>query len=111
MVKDRFAEIYTAALNETLHSSDDRVGTFVSKIVLPEYLMPAPVENGIIDIRSPYPVSETVTRLESVRTSLGLSIFASIEHSGEARRENESDPADYFGESEERHSGYDCRSD
>jgi len=49
--------------------------------------MPAPVENGIIDIRSPYPVFETVTRLESVRTSLGLSIFASIEHSGEARRE------------------------
>ena len=73
--------------------------------------MPAPIENGIIDIRSPYPVFETVTRLESVRTSVGLSIFASIEHSGEARRENESDPADYFGESEERHSGYDCRSD
>ena len=48
--------------------------------------MPASIENGIIHVRSPYPVPETVTRLESVLTSRGLSIFASIDHSGEAEK-------------------------
>jgi len=48
--------------------------------------MPAPIENGIINIRSPYPVPETVTQLESVLASRGLSIFASIDHSAEAEK-------------------------
>lgn len=42
------------------------------------------IENGMVHLRSPYPVSETLIRLEGILQSKGLKIFARIDHSGEA---------------------------
>jgi uncharacterized protein (DUF302 family) len=79
-------EAHVVALNETLYSSHNKIGECDSNIVQPEHPMPASIENGIIHLRSPYAVPETLTRLESVLASRGLSIFASIDHSGEAEK-------------------------
>ena len=43
-------------------------------------------ENGLVQVASPYPVDETVLRLESAFTSKGMKIFAIIDHSGEAEK-------------------------
>lgn len=44
------------------------------------------IENGMVHLRSPYPVSETLIRLEGILQSKGLKIFARIDHSGEAEK-------------------------
>jgi uncharacterized protein (DUF302 family) len=41
---------------------------------------------GIVHLSSPYPVPETLKRLESVLQSRGLTIFARVDHSGEAAK-------------------------
>jgi uncharacterized protein (DUF302 family) len=41
---------------------------------------------GLIVLRSPYSVPDTVARLQSALTDRGLKIFALIDHSGEAER-------------------------
>jgi uncharacterized protein (DUF302 family) len=43
-------------------------------------------ENGMIHLASPYSVSETLRRLESLLQARGLAIFARIDHSGEAEK-------------------------
>jgi uncharacterized protein (DUF302 family) len=43
-------------------------------------------ENGIADIASNHPVSETLDRLESIAKEKGLTIFARIDFSGDAAR-------------------------
>jgi uncharacterized protein (DUF302 family) len=43
-------------------------------------------EGGIIHLASPYSVSETLRRLESLLQARGLAIFARIDHSGEAEK-------------------------
>ena len=43
-------------------------------------------DNGLIHIRSPYSVPETVKRLESVLLAKNLTVFARIDHSGEAEK-------------------------
>ena len=43
-------------------------------------------ESGIIHLASPYSVSETLRRLESLLQARGLAIFARIDHSGEAEK-------------------------
>jgi len=41
---------------------------------------------GMIDVPSPYPVPETLARLQSVLKEKGISVFALIDHSGEAEK-------------------------
>ncbi len=43
-------------------------------------------ENGLVHLRSPYSVPETVTRLESVLHASNLTVFALVDHSGEAKK-------------------------
>ncbi len=42
--------------------------------------------NGLVHLRSPYTVSETIARLEGIVTSKGLTVLARIDHSGNAAR-------------------------
>jgi len=46
--------------------------------------MTALPENGMVHLSSPYPVSETLQRLESLLLARDLSILARIDHSGDA---------------------------
>ncbi len=46
---------------------------------------PAP-DNGMQHLTSPYSVSETLQRVESVLKEKGLTIFCRIDHSGEAEK-------------------------
>jgi uncharacterized protein (DUF302 family) len=43
-------------------------------------------ENGLVHLRSPYSVPETVQRLESVLRASNLTVFALVDHSGEAKK-------------------------
>lgn len=43
-------------------------------------------ENGIVHLSSPYSVPETLKRLESVLQARNLTVFAHIDHSGEAEK-------------------------
>jgi uncharacterized protein (DUF302 family) len=43
-------------------------------------------DNGLIHLSSRYPVSETLTRLETILQEHSLTIFARIDHSGEAEK-------------------------
>jgi uncharacterized protein (DUF302 family) len=43
-------------------------------------------ENGLIHIASPHSVPETVQRVESILRAKNLTIFARIDHSGEAEK-------------------------
>jgi uncharacterized protein (DUF302 family) len=44
------------------------------------------MNNGLIHTASPYPVTETLQRLEAILKSKGLMIFARVDHSGEAAK-------------------------
>ena len=48
--------------------------------------MAASPEIGMVHLSSPYPVAETLNRLDSVLHSRGLTVFARIDHSGEAEK-------------------------
>jgi uncharacterized protein (DUF302 family) len=48
--------------------------------------MPNFPENGMVHLRSPYPVSETLKRVESIFQTHGLTVFCRIDHSGEAAK-------------------------
>jgi uncharacterized protein (DUF302 family) len=41
-------------------------------------------DNGLVHVRSPYSVRETLTRLESALQAKNLTVFARVDHSGEA---------------------------
>ena len=43
-------------------------------------------DNGMVHLASPYPIAETLKRLDSVLQSRGLAVFARIDHSGEAEK-------------------------
>ena len=43
-------------------------------------------DNGLIHLRSPYSVPETMTRLESVLHAKNITVFARVDHSGEAEK-------------------------
>jgi uncharacterized protein (DUF302 family) len=43
-------------------------------------------DNGVVSLRSPYSVADTLQRLEAIITSKGLTIFARVDHSGEAAK-------------------------
>jgi uncharacterized protein (DUF302 family) len=44
------------------------------------------LDNGLIHVSSPYSVRETVERFESILRTKNLTIFARIDHSGEAAK-------------------------
>ena len=44
------------------------------------------MDNGIVNIASPYSVDETVQHLETLLEAKGITIFARIDHSGEAAK-------------------------
>jgi uncharacterized protein (DUF302 family) len=44
------------------------------------------MDRGMIDVPSPYSVTETLSRLESILKEKGLTIFARVDHSGEAAK-------------------------
>jgi uncharacterized protein (DUF302 family) len=44
------------------------------------------MDRGIIDVPSPYSVPDTLARLESIIKERGLTIFARVDHSGEAEK-------------------------
>jgi uncharacterized protein (DUF302 family) len=44
------------------------------------------MNNGLVHIPSPYAVAETLQRLEAMLKSKGLTIFARVDHSGEAAK-------------------------
>jgi uncharacterized protein (DUF302 family) len=48
--------------------------------------MASPSDNGMVHLRSPYSVPETLHRLEALVTAKGLTIFARVDHSGEAAK-------------------------
>jgi uncharacterized protein (DUF302 family) len=48
--------------------------------------MTSPSGNGVVHLPSPYSVKNTLQRLESVIATKGLTIFARIDHSGEAAK-------------------------
>jgi uncharacterized protein (DUF302 family) len=43
-------------------------------------------DNGLIHLKSPYSVPETLKRLESVLQGRNLTVFARVDHSGEAEK-------------------------
>ena len=47
---------------------------------------PIPKENGIVDVPSNHSVDETVQRLKNILQSKGITLFAFIDHSGEAEK-------------------------
>jgi uncharacterized protein (DUF302 family) len=48
--------------------------------------MPTFKDNGMVHLSSSYPVPETLKRLESILQTRGLTVFARIDHSGEAEK-------------------------
>ena len=48
--------------------------------------MTSPLNNGMVHVKSPYAVPETLKRLESILQVKNLTIFARIDHSGEAEK-------------------------
>lgn len=48
--------------------------------------MPPLPDNGMVHLSSPYPVSETLRRLDSLLQARGLTVFARVDHSGEAEK-------------------------
>ena len=48
--------------------------------------MTSPSDTGVTHLRSPYSVANALQRLEAVITAKGLTIFARIDHSGEAAK-------------------------
>jgi len=45
-----------------------------------------PTSTGVVSLRSPHSVTETVDRLRASIAAKGLTLFATIDHSGEAAR-------------------------
>ena len=48
--------------------------------------MAALPDNGMVHLRSPYSVPETLKRLQSILQAKGVTVFALIDHSGEAAK-------------------------
>jgi uncharacterized protein (DUF302 family) len=44
------------------------------------------MDTGIVDVRSRYSVSETLARLQGILKEKGITVFALIDHSGEAEK-------------------------
>lgn len=56
----------------------------LSLTLLPTLTMPALAVDGLIQVKSPYPVAETLDRLEAGAKQRGLKVFARIDHAAGA---------------------------
>jgi uncharacterized protein (DUF302 family) len=43
-------------------------------------------DNGVVSLRSPYSVADTLQQLEAIIATKGLTVFARVDHSGEAAK-------------------------
>jgi uncharacterized protein (DUF302 family) len=59
---------------------------FAASILLPSEALPMQKEEGIVKIPSHHSVDETVAKLEAILTSKGVTLFALVDHSGEAEK-------------------------
>lgn len=59
----------------------------IALLVLAPFVAAAaePASSGLITRESPYPVAETVGKIESALGAKGIKVFARIDHSGEAK--------------------------
>ena len=73
-------------LNGILHSLRDTIGEIHLEDSPGSPDMFTPQDNGMVHLSSPYLVPETLKRLDSVLQSRGLTVFARIDHSGEAEK-------------------------
>ena len=65
----------------------------MTRLVLLFALILAPLavaasENGIVAVPSPHSVADSVARIEAAAKARGLTIFARIDHAGEAKKAN-----------------------
>src|ERR1700733_13414736 len=51
-----------------------------------ETIMPSAISKGIIDKRSKHSVDQTVEKLKNILQSKGVTLFALVDHSGEAEK-------------------------
>jgi uncharacterized protein (DUF302 family) len=59
--------------------------------------MSSELSHGLVHLRSPYTVSETIACLEGIVSSKGLTVLARIDHSGDAARVGlEMNPTELF---------------
>jgi len=65
-----------------------RVAVLIVGLVLPALAAgsPAKKKNGIVDVPSNHSVEETVDRLKDILQTKGITLFALIDHSGEAEK-------------------------
>ena len=61
---------------------------FIAGFALPASAAGRPIEkkNGIVDVPSNHSVDETVERVKNILQSKGVTLFAVIDHSGEAEK-------------------------
>src|SRR5579862_931157 len=61
---------------------------FIVGVALPASVASKPIEkkNGIVDVPSNHSVDETVERVKNILQSKGVTLFAVIDHSGEAAK-------------------------
>jgi uncharacterized protein (DUF302 family) len=59
---------------------------FAASILLASEALPMQKEEGIVKIPSHHSVDETVAKLEAILTSKGVTLFALVDHSGEAEK-------------------------
>jgi uncharacterized protein (DUF302 family) len=63
-----------------------RLALLMFGLVLPTGALDSTKKNGIVDLASNHSVDETVKRLTGILKSKGITIFAVIDHSGEAEK-------------------------
>jgi len=63
-----------------------QIALLLVSIALPAAVYPAKRENGIVDVPSNHSVDETVERIKGILQSKGITLFALIDHSGEAEK-------------------------
>jgi uncharacterized protein (DUF302 family) len=73
-------------VNEILHSLRDTIGGIHHEDPPGSTNLFTSADSGMVHLSSPYSVPETLTRLDSVLQSRGLTVFARIDHSGEAKK-------------------------
>src|SRR5437660_12255523 len=60
------------------------MGGWATRLSLEETTMNAHKENGLVDIPSNHSVEETVEKLKGILQAKGITLFALVDHSGEA---------------------------
>jgi len=88
-MNNRYYSVLLAALVLLTAASSGRIATFTKE---PTLMMQSNVEtvtsskNGIVSIPSNHSVDQTVERLKNILQAKGITLFALVDHSGEAAR-------------------------